>query len=232
VRRRLLAPTDPNSSVRQAPGAAKTLGLELDRLDAPSAGIFVRREDARGGEELGERGGYGRAPPTAPESTSLRTTAASSRRGGLASLWLAGFPVELLLRKRGGPLEKRCPDGERGRADRVVDEVADKSFDAWAFEHEDHGLFREKDAVPPKASQCEPVRRALGKDLNCPLTRAWQELGNDRHALGHVVVINARRCLLATEQPRHNVPEQPARRADAVVEGDAQRADSLRRRLP
>ncbi len=49
LRRRLLAPTDPNSSVRQAPGAAKALGLELDRLDAPSAGIDVRREDARGG---------------------------------------------------------------------------------------------------------------------------------------------------------------------------------------
>ncbi len=160
------------------------------------------------------------------------SSANACRRGGLASLWLAGFPVELLLRKRGGPLEKRCPDRERGRADGIVDEVADKSFDAWAFEHEDHGLFREKDAVPPKASQCKPVRRALGEDLNCSLTRAWQELGNDRYALSRVVIINARRCLLATEQPRDNLPEQPARRADAVVEGDAQRTDSLRRRLP
>ena len=91
--------------------------------------------------------------------TGFRTTAASSRQGRLASLWLAGFPVELLLRKRGGPLEKRCPDAECGRADRVVDEVADKSFDARALEHKDHGLLREKDAVPPKASQCESANR-------------------------------------------------------------------------
>jgi hypothetical protein len=159
------------------------------------------------------------APLAAPESGhELRTTAASSQRGALASLLLTAFPVELLLRKRGGPLEERCPDAERGRADRIVDEVADKSFDAWAFEHEDHGLLREKDAVPPKASQREPVWRALGEDLSCSLARAWQERGNDRHALIHVTVINARRSLLPTEQPRHDFPEQLARRADPVVE--------------
>jgi hypothetical protein len=101
----------------------------------------------------------------------------------LALLLLAGFPVELFPRKSGSPVEERCPNAERGRADGVVDELADEPFDAPAFEHEDHGLLREKDAVPPKAGQREPVRRALREDLSCSLARAWQELGNDGEAL-------------------------------------------------
>jgi hypothetical protein len=43
---------------------------------------------------------------------------------------LTRFPVELLPGKYGSPLEKRCPDAERGRAGGVVYEVADKAFDA------------------------------------------------------------------------------------------------------
>src|SRR5919106_595594 len=128
-----------------------------------------------------------------------RPEGSNSRRPScrLASLWLAGFPVELLPRKHGSPLEKRCPDAERGRAGRVVDEVADKSFDAWALEHEDHGLLREKDAVPSKAGQCEPVRRAFGEDPSRSLARGWQEPRNDRNPLIHVTVINARSLLPA-----------------------------------
>ena len=67
------------------------------------------------------------------------------------------------MRKNGSPLEKRCLDAQRGRADGVVDEVAHKSFDAWTFEHEDHGLLREKNAMPAKAGQSEPARRALAR---------------------------------------------------------------------
>jgi hypothetical protein len=113
--------------------------------------------------------------------------------GNAASVLLARFPVELLPGKYGSPVEKRSPDAERGRADGVVDEVADKSFDAPAFEHEDHGFLGEEHAVPPKASQPEPVRRALGEDLSCSLARAWQEPGNDGEALILAMVINARR---------------------------------------
>jgi short chain dehydrogenase len=72
---------------------------------------------------------------------------------GLTSLWLAGFPVELFSCELGRPFEKRCPDAERGRPGRVVDEVANKSFDAGAFEHEDDGVLHEEDGVPPKAAQ-------------------------------------------------------------------------------
>jgi hypothetical protein len=72
------------------------------------------------------------------------------------SLWLARFPGELLPRKHGSPFEKRGPNTERGRGGGVVDEVADKSFDARAFEHEDHGLLREKDTVPPKPASASP----------------------------------------------------------------------------
>ena len=67
------------------------------------------------------------------------------------------------MRKNGSPLEKRCPDAERGRADGVVDEVAHKSFDAWTLEHEDHDLLREKNTMPANARQREPARRALAR---------------------------------------------------------------------
>ena len=109
---------------------------------------------------------------------------------GFASPLLGRLPVELLSRKHGSPLEKRCPDAERGRAGGVVDEIADEPLDARTFEHKDHGLFGEKDTVPPKAGQCEPVGCALGEDLSGSLTRAWHELPNDRHALVHVVINN------------------------------------------
>ena len=56
--------------------------------------------------------------------------------------------------------------------------------------------------MPPKASQPEPLRRALGEDLSRSLARAWQEPGNDGEALILVMVINARRSPLPTEQPR------------------------------
>jgi hypothetical protein len=113
--------------------------------------------------------------------------------------------VELFSCELGCPFEKRCPDAERGRAGRVVDKVANKSFDAGAFEHEDHGVLREKDAVPPKAGQCEPVRRALGEDLCPSLVGARQELGNDRHTLIHVMLSRSRRSDLPTEQARYNL---------------------------
>jgi hypothetical protein len=57
------------------------------------------------------------------------------------------------------------------RAGRVVDEVADKAFDARAFEHEDHGLLREKDicaaeSLPMRARKVRPWRGSR------PLARA------------------------------------------------------------
>ena len=80
---------------------------------------------------------------------------------GLAGL--AGFPVELLPRKRGRPFKERPPDAERGRAGGIVDEVADKPFDARALEDEDHRFLAEEDAVPPKTGLVELVRRALAR---------------------------------------------------------------------
>jgi hypothetical protein len=65
----------------------------------------------------------------------------------------------------------------------------------------------------------QALRRALGEDLSCSLARAWQELGNDCHALVHVAVLNTRRSGLPTEHPRYNLSEQLSRRALAVVEG-------------
>jgi hypothetical protein len=126
-----------------------------------------------------------------------------------ASLPLIGSPVELFPRKSGSPVEERCPNAERGRADRVVDELADQPFDVPAFEHEDHGFLREIDAVPPKAGQRETVRRPLGEDLGCLLARAWQELGNDGEALVLVTVIRPRRSELLTEQPRYGGADEP-----------------------
>jgi hypothetical protein len=122
----------------------------------------------------------------------------------------------------------RRPDTERGRTGRVVDKVADKSFDARAFEHEDHGVLREKDAVPPKAGQCEPVRRALGEDLSRSLAGARQELGNDRHALIHVTLSPARREELPTEQARYNLLSTLRGLALAVT----RRSASIRRLRP
>jgi hypothetical protein len=147
---------------------------------------------------------------------------------GLTSLWPAGFPVELFSCGLGRPFEKRCPDTERGRPGRVVDKVANKSFDAGAFEYEDHGVLREKDAVPPKAGQCEPVRRTLGEDLSRSLARARQELGHDRHALIDVTFSRARRSERPTEQARYNLSEHLARLALAVT----RRSASIRRLRP
>jgi hypothetical protein len=62
------------------------------------------------------------------------------------------LPVELFTREGRRSLKKRCPGAERGGDARVIDEVADESFDALTLENEDHGLFRKKDAVAPKAS--------------------------------------------------------------------------------
>lgn len=62
------------------------------------------------------------------------------------------MPVELFPRKHGRFLKKRCLGAERGRHARVIDEVADESFDALTLKNEDDGLFRNKDAVAPKAS--------------------------------------------------------------------------------
>jgi hypothetical protein len=133
--------------------------------------------------------------------------------------------VELFSCELGCPFEKRCPDTERGGAGRVVDEVANKSFDAGAFEHEDHGVPREKDAVPPKAGQCEPVRRALAEDLSRSLAGARQELGNDRHALAHVMLSRSRRSVLPTEQASYNLSEHHARLALAVKRRSASSED-------
>jgi hypothetical protein len=57
------------------------------------------------------------------------------------------------------------------RAGRVVDEVADKAFDARAFEHEDHGLLREKDicAAESLPMRARKVRRWRGSR---PLARS------------------------------------------------------------
>jgi hypothetical protein len=81
--------------------------------------------------------------------------------------------------------------------------------------------------MPPKASQPEPVRRALGEDLGRSLARAWQEPGNDGEALILVMVINARRSPLPTEQPRLDGAQQFAGRALAVVESGRQLARQL-----
>jgi hypothetical protein len=70
-------------------------------------------------------------------------------------LSLAGFRVELFVRKNASPLEKRAQ--MLNAAERtVIDEVAHKSFDAWTFEHEHHGLLREKNAMPVKAGRASP----------------------------------------------------------------------------
>ena len=137
----------------------------------------------------------------------------------VALLLLARFPVELFPRKSGSPVEERCPHAERGRPNGVADELADEPFDAPAFEHEDHGLLREKDAVPPKAGQREPVGRTLRENLSGSLARAWQELGNDGETLILVTLIRPRRSQLPTEQPRNGGADEPKRRADPVVEG-------------
>jgi hypothetical protein len=139
----------------------------------------------------------------------------------LTSLWPAGFPVELFSCELVRPFEKRCPDTERGRAGRVVYKVANKSFDTGAFEHEDHSVLREKDAVSPKAGECEPIRRSLGEDLSRSLARARQELGHDRYALIHVTVSYARRSGLPVEQARYNLSEHLARLALAVTRRSA-----------
>jgi hypothetical protein len=136
---------------------------------------------------------------------------------GLTSLWPAGFPVELFSCELGRPFEKRSPGAKRGRAGWVVDKVANKSFDARAFEHEDHSVLGEKDAVPQKARQCEPIRRTLGEDLCRSLAGAGQELGNDRHTLIHVMLASSRRSELLTEQARYNLSEHLARLALAVT---------------
>jgi hypothetical protein len=138
------------------------------------------------------------------------------------------LPVELFSCELGRPFEKRSPGAERGRAGRVVDNIANKSFDTGAFEHEDHGVLGEKDAVPPKAGQCEPVRGALGEDLSRSLAGARQELGNDRHALIHVTLSRARCSELPTEQARYNLSEHLARVALAVT----RRSASIRRLRP
>ena len=122
------------------------------------------------------RKGAERAPHCAPR-----------RLWPLASL--AGFPVELLPRKRRSPVQERCPYAEPAGAGGVVDEVAYKSLDPRAFEQENHGFFGEKDAVSPKASPVDSVRRALCEDRPCSLARAWLERGNDRDALIRVASI-------------------------------------------
>jgi hypothetical protein len=81
--------------------------------------------------------------------------------------------------------------------------------------------------VPPKASQPEPVRRALGEDLGRSLARAWQEPRNDGEALILVLIINARRSSLPTEQPRPDGAQQFAGGALAVDEGGRQLARQL-----
>ncbi len=106
-------------------------------------------------------------------------TGVSGARSHLA----AAFPVERLAREHGSPIEKRCPDAESGRAAWIVDEVADQSLDARACKSEDHSLIREKDAMPAKAGQAEPVWSAPREDLRGSVVRAWDQPGDDRDTL-------------------------------------------------
>jgi hypothetical protein len=77
------------------------------------------------------------------------------------------LPEKLLARENRSPLKKRRPDGESGRADTVIDEVTNQSFDPRTFENEDHCLIGEKHAVPLETRQSEPVGRTPGDDLGC-----------------------------------------------------------------
>jgi len=59
-------------------------------------------------------------------------------------------------------------------SDDVV-EVAEKPFDAWVLEEENHCLRAEEDAVPPKAGIAKFVRRALGASSFNPSGRSRGE---------------------------------------------------------
>src|SRR5215212_4730873 len=91
-------------------------------------------------------------------------TRSPGRRSLEESARAPGLPVELLPREDGSSPQERRPDTESRRDARVVEEPANERFDASTLENEDHGLFRQKDAVAPKARQAKPVRRPFGDD--------------------------------------------------------------------
>ena len=91
--------------------------------------------------------------------------------------------MELLAREHRGPLKKRRPDCEFGRAGTVIDQVANQSLDLGAFEDEDHDLIGQENAVSLEPRQAQPIWSAPGDDLGCTLARAWQEGGNDGDTL-------------------------------------------------
>ena len=120
---------------------------------------------------------------TAASRRSARATTPGSLHTGALnrSSTLVGLPLAAgkCAASSALPAAESEPAGTGG----VVDEVAHQSLDPRAFEHENHGFIGEKDAVSPKASPVESVRRSLCEDRPCLLAQAWLEPGNDRDAL-------------------------------------------------
>src|SRR6266542_3933008 len=102
-----------------------------------------------------------------------------------SSAWISvvRLPVVDLVGQCRGSREERCPDRERRRADRVVDERADPLLDVLPFECENHEAVAEVNRMPREAEIRQVERRARSDELGGSLLRAVPQLQRDDQPL-------------------------------------------------